>query len=85
MNKSGRVLTILAVLLALLSAVGCDKLRARDQLNKGVQSYKNARYEEAIEHFKNAVQLDPEPDQRASVSGNRVCPAIHPRRRFARE
>ena len=59
MNKSGRVLTILAVLLAVLSAVGCEKLRARDQLNKGVQSYKNARYEEAIEHFKNAVQLDP--------------------------
>jgi len=59
MNKNGRVLTILAVLLALLSAVGCEKLRARDQLNKGVQSYKNARYEEAIEHFKNAVQLDP--------------------------
>ncbi|HVP54756.1 MAG TPA: hypothetical protein VMU45_07150 [Candidatus Eisenbacteria bacterium] len=59
MNKSGRVLTILAVLLTLLSAVGCQKLRARDQLNKGVQSYKNARYEEAIEHFKNAVQWDP--------------------------
>ena len=59
MNKSGRVITILAVLLALLSAVGCEKLRARDQLNKGVQSYKNARYEESIEHFKNAVQLDP--------------------------
>ena len=59
MKKSGRVLTILAVLLAMLSAVGCEKLRARDQLNKGVQSYKNARYEEAIEHFKNAVQLDP--------------------------
>jgi tetratricopeptide (TPR) repeat protein len=59
MKKTGRVLTILAVLLALLSAVGCEKLRARDQLNKGVQSYKNARYEEAIEHFKNAVQLDP--------------------------
>ena len=59
MNKSGRVLTILAVLLTLLSAVGCQKLRARDQLNKGVQSYKNARYEQAIEHFKNAVQWDP--------------------------
>ena len=59
MNKTRRVLTILAVVLAMLSAVGCEKLRARDQLNKGVQSYKNARYEEAIEHFKNAVQLDP--------------------------
>jgi tetratricopeptide (TPR) repeat protein len=59
MRKSRRVLTILAVLLAMFSAVGCAKLRARDQLNKGVQSYKNGRYEEAIEHFKNAVQLDP--------------------------
>src|SRR5579864_339467 len=59
MNKTGRVLSVLAVLLALLSAVGCDRLRARDQLNKGVNSYKNARYEEAIEHFKNAVALDP--------------------------
>jgi TPR repeat protein len=29
------------------------------QLNMGVQSYKNARYEEAIEHFKTAVSLDP--------------------------
>src|SRR5450759_2289238 len=55
MNKSGRVLT---VLLALFSTLGCSKLRARDQLNKGVQSYKNAKYEEAIEHFKNAVELD---------------------------
>ena len=59
MNKTGRVLTFLAMLLTLLSAVGCEKLRARDQINKGVQAYKNAKYEDAIEHFKNAVQLDP--------------------------
>ena len=42
-----------------LLAAGCNKLRARDQLNKGVASYKNAQYEQAIEHFKNAVTLDP--------------------------
>ena len=59
MNKSGRVLTVLMVLLALFATIGCSKLRARDQLNKGVQCYKNAKYEEAIEHFKNAVELDP--------------------------
>ncbi len=59
MNKSGRVLTVLAVLLALFSTVGCNKLRARDQLNKGVEAYKNAKYEDAIEHFKDAVDLDP--------------------------
>lgn len=58
MNRSVRVLVGLVVLLTLLSAAGCTKLRARDQLNKGVQSYKNARYEEAINHFKQAVELD---------------------------
>jgi len=47
------------VALALFSSVGCNKLRARDQLNKGVQSYKNAKYEEAINHFQQAVSLDP--------------------------
>jgi tetratricopeptide (TPR) repeat protein len=45
--------------LSLLATTGCNKLRARDQLNKGVQSYKNAKYEDAIEKFKNAVALDP--------------------------
>ncbi len=45
--------------LALISATGCNKLKARDQLNKGVQAYKSAKYEEAIEHFKNAVSVDP--------------------------
>ena len=43
----------------MLSATGCNKLRARDQLNKGVQAYKNAKYEDAIEHFKKSVALDP--------------------------
>ena len=33
----------------LFSTTGCSKLRARDQLNKGVQAYKNAKYEEAID------------------------------------
>ena len=50
---------VAAVVVLMLLSAGCNKLRARDQLNKGVQSYKNARYEEAIEHFKNAVALDP--------------------------
>ena len=49
----------MAVALTLLSTAGCNKLRARDQLNKGVTSYKNARYEEAINHFQQAVELDP--------------------------
>jgi tetratricopeptide (TPR) repeat protein len=48
-----------AAALALISAAGCDKLRARDQLNKGVEAYKNSHYEQAIDHFQQAVQLDP--------------------------
>ena len=39
--------------------MGCSKLRARDQLNKGVTAYKNAKYEEAIDHFQQSVALDP--------------------------
>jgi len=49
----------MAVAVTLLATAGCNKLRARDQLNKGVMSYKNARYEEAIDHFQQAVSLDP--------------------------
>ena len=59
MKTSVRVLAIIAVGLAMLSTVACNKLQARDQLNKGVQSYKSAKYEEAIDHFQKAVSLDP--------------------------
>ena len=38
---------------------GCEKLKARDSLNKGVQSFKNAKYPEAVELFKKAVEFDP--------------------------
>jgi len=43
----------------MLSTVACNKLQARDHLNKGVQAYKGAKYEEAIDHFQKAVSLDP--------------------------
>ena len=61
MNGPARI-TALAVALAgmVISMSGCDKLRARDQLNKGVDAYKIQRYEEAIGHFQKATQLDPE-------------------------
>jgi tetratricopeptide (TPR) repeat protein len=59
MNKHIRLLTLAAAMLALFSSVGCDKLRARDQLNKGVTAYKNSKFEEAIDHFQQAVALDP--------------------------
>src|SRR6478609_11136331 len=58
MNRTARFVTVVAVAAALLSTAGCNKLKARDQLNKGVQSFRGSNYEEAIEHFKNAVNLD---------------------------
>src|SRR5260370_10863796 len=58
MNTRARLVTVLAVGAALLGTAGCNKLKARDQLNKGVTAYKNANYEQAIEYFKNAVNLD---------------------------
>jgi len=60
MNGPARI-TALAVVLAgmVFSLSGCDKLAARDQLNKGVEAYKGTHYEEAIGHFQKAMQLDP--------------------------
>jgi tetratricopeptide (TPR) repeat protein len=59
MKTSLRVQLLIGMVVALLASTACDRLRARDQLNKGVQSYKNAKYEEAINHFQSAVSLDP--------------------------
>lgn len=61
MNVSSRLPVITsAILLLLLSpSLGCNRLKARDQLNKGVQAYKNARFEDAINHFQEAIDLDP--------------------------
>jgi len=52
------VVAILAVL-ALAAAPACDKLKARDLLNKGVEAYKVGHYDEAVECFKQAKELDP--------------------------
>jgi len=42
-----------------LFATGCNYLKSRDHLNKGVQAFKSAKYTQAVDHFKEAVQLDP--------------------------
>ncbi|MGB7846014.1 MAG: hypothetical protein WBL63_10390 [Candidatus Acidiferrum sp.] len=51
----------LAVLLTLVAGVsGCNKLHARDLLNKGVAAFKNAQFDTAVEDFKQAKELDPD-------------------------
>jgi len=50
---------IALVLVCALGLTGCNKLRARDRLNKGVQAYKNGQFDTAIEFFKQAKEFDP--------------------------
>ncbi len=38
---------------------GCGKLESRDQMNQGVQAFRNSHYPDAVKHFKEAVRLDP--------------------------
>ena len=59
MKTTQKTLVLVATVLVLLVGTGCNKLRARDHLNKGVQAYKNAKYEQAIDHFQQSVSLDP--------------------------
>ena len=57
--KVYRLFLLGAVLLSLPFSSGCQKLRARDQLNKGVAAFRNAQFQSAIMHFKEAVSYDP--------------------------
>ena len=57
-------ITLLGAMIAIgaltLLGTGCNKLMSRDNLNKGVSAYKNAKYSDAVNYFQQAVQLDPE-------------------------
>jgi tetratricopeptide (TPR) repeat protein len=58
--KALRTVAALAVVTGLgIFSAGCEKLKARDHLNKGVASFKSSRFPEAIQHFSEAVRLDP--------------------------
>ncbi|HEV2202353.1 MAG TPA: hypothetical protein VGR73_21250 [Bryobacteraceae bacterium] len=50
--------TLLAGALVLLGT-GCNKLKSRDDLNKGVSAYRNAKYNDAVNFFEEAAELDP--------------------------
>lgn len=49
----------MTVAAAMTLSTGCEKLKARDHLNQGVRAFKGAKYAEAVEHFRTAVELDP--------------------------
>lgn len=58
MERSKWAVLGLAVSVGLFST-GCEKLKSRDEMNRGVQAYKNAHYVDAVNHFRSAVSLDP--------------------------
>lgn len=59
-NLIARLTAALALMAMMVAVSGCTKLRARDQLNKGVQAYKASKFEQAVERFKTAIELDPD-------------------------
>jgi len=54
-----KAILVIAVAALALASTSCNQLKARDQLNKGVQAFTGAQYPEAVERFKQAVELDP--------------------------
>jgi hypothetical protein len=54
-----RVSALAALLIFAAGVSGCNKLKARDLLNKGVAAFKAGQYDTAIEDFKQAKDLDP--------------------------
>lgn len=57
--KPHKLVVLSGVLLVMVAASSCGKLKARDHLNKGVTAFRNAQFQQAIEHFQSAVSLDP--------------------------
>ena len=47
-----RVAALAALLVVAFASAGCNKLKARDLLNKGVTAFKNGQSDAAIEDFK---------------------------------
>ena len=54
-----RAAALLALIVFAAGFSGCNKLKARDLLNKGVGAFKNGQYDAAVEDFKQAKDLDP--------------------------
>ncbi len=59
MKRSKSLTVALFAGFMVIAATGCAKLQSRDQMNQGVQAYRNNHYTEAVNHFKQAVELDP--------------------------
>jgi tetratricopeptide (TPR) repeat protein len=55
-----KLATVGILALFVLATASCQKLQARDNLNKGIKAFKEGRYEDAVKYFDDASKLDPE-------------------------
>jgi len=56
----GRTAAAAGLIALVILSVGCNKLKARDNLNKGVNAFKAGQYTAAADDFKTAIDLDPD-------------------------
>jgi tetratricopeptide (TPR) repeat protein len=58
-SKAVAALSLIVLVAVTVGLSGCNKLKARDLLNKGVAAFRNGQYDTSIEDFKEAKALDP--------------------------
>jgi tetratricopeptide (TPR) repeat protein len=58
-RNARRTASLAALLILTVGVSGCNKLKARDLLNKGGNAFKAGQSDAAIEDFKHATELDP--------------------------
>jgi tetratricopeptide (TPR) repeat protein len=56
----GTIAATAALVALVITTNGCNKLKARDNLNKGVNSFRSGQYTAAADDFKTAIDLDPD-------------------------
>ncbi len=59
-RTASQAFAVVALLILAAGVSGCNKLHARDLLNKGVAAFKEAQFDKAVEFFKQAKELDPD-------------------------
>jgi len=63
MHSRRKSCILTALLVLVMAASGCtliERLKARDQLNKGVSAYTAKHYDDAIDYFQQSIKEDPE-------------------------
>jgi len=59
-RTASQAFAVVALLILAAGVSGCNKLRARDLLNKGVAAFKEGQFDKSVEFFKEAKGLDPD-------------------------